>query len=430
MNRYWKWIFAVAPIIGVAIALSSSAFAQNLIFTDEMSTDAQWSGANGAVVGSDDLLDWSATFGYDYSADDIPPSPNGSDTIGLKMEANQNAGVSQLVVAVHNDAALTGQYAVQVDLWMNWPAFTSDGTTELGGLGVGHDATSPAFVGASFVFTGDGGRARDWLLYKDDSEQLIDSLQYDVPGNNHLDEPFVTTFPEIPDVFDVVPNQGNTGQQRAGAGGFRWLTVTAQVDTEGIGAGTTPETPGLASFYVEYADDPSTRIKIGTIDNTNGGGAVSVAGSINLNYWDAFDSLSGSTIFQFGVFDNVHVYDAWIIEDAIFLEADFDEDGDVDGDDFLAWQTGFGTQSGAMKPDGDYDNDGDVDGDDFLGWQSEFGSVAGDGSTAVPEPGSLLLLFAGALGFCGCRRLPYLARQQTKGSASGGGDCSPVWRGK
>ena len=72
--------------------------------------------------------------------------------------------------------------------------------------------------------------------------------------------------------------------------------------------------------------------------------------------------------------------------------ADFDCDGDVDGDDFLVWQGGFGTASGAMKSDGDYDNDGDVDGDDFLGWQSEFGAGAGAASGSVPEPASALIL--------------------------------------
>ena len=77
--------------------------------------------------------------------------------------------------------------------------------------------------------------------------------------------------------------------------------------------------------------------------------------------------------------------------------ADFDVDGDVDGDDFLAWQTGFGTQSGTQKSDGDYDNDRDVDGDDFLGWQAEFGSGSGTASAAVPEPTSVLLLLGVAL---------------------------------
>ena len=52
--------------------------------------------------------------------------------------------------------------------------------------------------------------------------------------------------------------------------------------------------------------------------------------------------------------------------------ADFDEDGDIDGRDFLAWQRGFGT-SPAVKADGDADNDTDVDGDDLTIWQDQFG---------------------------------------------------------
>jgi hypothetical protein len=43
--------------------------------------------------------------------------------------------------------------------------------------------------------------------------------------------------------------------------------------------------------------------------------------------------------------------------------------------------------------DGDADMDGDVDGDDFLIWQSNFGSsAAGDAAVALPEPSTVLLL--------------------------------------
>jgi hypothetical protein len=72
--------------------------------------------------------------------------------------------------------------------------------------------------------------------------------------------------------------------------------------------------------------------------------------------------------------------------------ADFDEDGDVDGDDFLVWQASFGVNAG-----GDADDDGDTDGDDFLIWQGQFGSGSGAGSTAVPEPTSVLLLLSVAV---------------------------------
>ena len=40
-------------------------------------------------------------------------------------------------------------------------------------------------------------------------------------------------------------------------------------------------------------------------------------------------------------------------------KADFDADGDVDGDDFLLWQASYVTDTG-----GDADRDGDTDGDD------------------------------------------------------------------
>ncbi len=76
--------------------------------------------------------------------------------------------------------------------------------------------------------------------------------------------------------------------------------------------------------------------------------------------------------------------------------ADFDLDLDVDGDDFLAWQGGFGITEGATRQDGDADGDGDVDGDDFLRWQLQFGSgLGGNGAdAALPEPTSALLLLA------------------------------------
>lgn len=63
--------------------------------------------------------------------------------------------------------------------------------------------------------------------------------------------------------------------------------------------------------------------------------------------------------------------------------ADFDLDGDVDGDDFFVWGDNFGLQLGAAKTQGDADDDGDVDGNDFLIWQANFGSGSSLGSGAA-----------------------------------------------
>jgi serpin B len=52
--------------------------------------------------------------------------------------------------------------------------------------------------------------------------------------------------------------------------------------------------------------------------------------------------------------------------------ADFDGDGDIDGRDFLAWQRGFGMNSGAQHSNGDSNSDGDVDADDLHAWQASY----------------------------------------------------------
>jgi hypothetical protein len=65
--------------------------------------------------------------------------------------------------------------------------------------------------------------------------------------------------------------------------------------------------------------------------------------------------------------------------------ADFNDDGDVDGRDFLVWQRGYGTTTGATKATGDANGDGMVNDVDFAAWKSGFGAaVAAVG--AVPEP--------------------------------------------
>jgi len=77
---------------------------------------------------------------------------------------------------------------------------------------------------------------------------------------------------------------------------------------------------------------------------------------------------------------------------------DFDGDDDVDGEDFLIWQRGFGSTGQPDATTGDADDDGDVDDADLALWKSHFGgapAVAAVG--AVPEPASLALLAAGGL---------------------------------
>ncbi len=71
--------------------------------------------------------------------------------------------------------------------------------------------------------------------------------------------------------------------------------------------------------------------------------------------------------------------------------ADFDEDGDVDGNDLARWRDGFGT--GSTHIQGNADSDNDVDGADFLAWQRQLGSsAAATLFGTLPEPATLTLV--------------------------------------
>lgn len=81
------------------------------------------------------------------------------------------------------------------------------------------------------------------------------------------------------------------------------------------------------------------------------------------------------------------------------LDADFDGDCDTDEDDLMTWQANYGMTgvAGDLKALGDADNDGDVDGADFLELQIEYG-VGVDSEiplttlVTLPEPASIWLL--------------------------------------
>jgi len=70
-------------------------------------------------------------------------------------------------------------------------------------------------------------------------------------------------------------------------------------------------------------------------------------------------------------------------------DPDFDNDGDVDGQDFLTWQRNVGV--GTTNATGDADGNSIVNGADLAAWRAEFGPAAAAAVGSVPEPTSAAL---------------------------------------
>ena len=77
---------------------------------------------------------------------------------------------------------------------------------------------------------------------------------------------------------------------------------------------------------------------------------------------------------------------------------DYDENGAVDGDDFLLWQRGLGNAATPPGSGADGDLSGAIDAGDLAVWQSNFGqsnSVSAPPLDAVPEPSAAVLALVG-----------------------------------
>lgn len=166
--------------------------------------------------------------------------------------------------------------------------------------------------------------------------------------------------------------------------------------------------------------------EVGEFDQLLVGGVASLGGTLDVDLIDGFVPQAGDS-FGFlvsnggagGTFDTLDLPALgsnleWLLNPGgvtvsllvnSTLEADFDNDGDVDNDDLVALQSNFGVAGGAGRAQGDTDGDFDVDGADFIRWQQQYTDSGATSAVAVPEPQSLsLLAFAVFAGYGWNRR--------------------------
>ena len=165
------------------------------------------------------------------------------------------------------------------------------------------------------------------------------------------------------------------------------------------------------------------RMSLTGLAQLSGEVTVSLIGGFDPQLNDVFTILSaaGSVINEFDVIDFTAaplgaglawdvVYNPTNVQlkivSAPLFTADFDNDGDVDGDDLTEWQAAYGVNANA-----DANGDGLSDGSDFIEWQRQFGSgipvsAAVTTATQIPEPGTLALgLLLGIVGMIARREV-------------------------
>jgi glucose/arabinose dehydrogenase len=210
--------------------------------------------------------------------------------------------------------------------------------------------------------------------------------------------------PDIPDVMaiSVYTSSGQVAMSNVSAGSTfaikhyqissangaldtgGWVSLSDRdLDTSGPGNGQSwdesggSNSTGLAEYYLAGSSTltPGKRLYLGRAFNP----AVFGAGAI------------ADLKFQFALNSGELVPGK---VDYITEDADFNNDGDVDGDDFLIWQRHAGTTMGASNNMGDADGNGTVDAYDLRSWEALYGtspSPLAQSSQAVPEPGTILL---------------------------------------
>jgi predicted outer membrane repeat protein len=76
--------------------------------------------------------------------------------------------------------------------------------------------------------------------------------------------------------------------------------------------------------------------------------------------------------------DDLYIWKLYFGQNVVVpLDADFNDDGVVNGLDLIIWKANFGTPSGATNLLGDADGNGAVNGNDFLVWQVQFSNATG-----------------------------------------------------
>ncbi|MCC6494570.1 MAG: hypothetical protein IT424_16285 [Pirellulales bacterium] len=289
-------------------------------------------------------------------------------------------------------------------------------------------STDPTVVfdvaGASFgtLFAGDGGRnyLRTVDNYAFDSyvaevTAVVDTLATDVVffgmGSGIIDLWGTPDFAGRPTIF-LTPENGLLKANGADGISGDWINPAGEATENWSDA----EAPGLVgesagTHRLRMTLDAEAKTWTGSVDIDYAGGPfVADVSTPTYNLTTLYDDGGFVTIgfptnpskIYFGGDDGV-IFKDFSVTVGGSPSADFNDDGAVDGADFLIWQRGAG--SGSSFEQGDATGNGVIDGEDLDVWRDSFGGPAAQVAiSAVPEPTMALLALAGLLSLHVARR--------------------------
>lgn len=178
-----------------------------------------------------------------------------------------------------------------------------------------------------------------------------------------------------------------------GHGAWAFANVFAHGGPGGGGSG------GNIELYAESVAFTETAV----IQTRGGAGGGKSTEPVSQNPYYYSSGANGGYGYLFIGADEFTMFGGTKIDSVIIppIDADFNNDGDVDGDDLLIWQRGHGIVNGAIHEQGDANHDDAVDRLDLDVWQQQFGlqmiTTSTSMGTGVPEPKTLTLCFAPVL---------------------------------
>jgi hypothetical protein len=404
-------LFVLSLLIAGAGATCASAA---VLFNDNFNTDTSGMWTTNAAPTANSVFQ-QATFAYDYSAMGIPAPPGSTGTLGLRLRSNLPI-VGGNEVTTRPAGAISGlslsptgknfgnSYQMSFYAWANFcgapnASGLADNALSEGGtfnmmfavgtsgavpLVVGNPglATNGVMDGVGFAATGDGGITNDYRAYPASGTfSPAASGVYAANSTSSSDVFYGNLFPSQtapPLQLDISTNEypsdaANTqaGSTPVGSFGFAWQKVVVTKNGNTI-----------------TWDVNDTRIA--TVDAS----ALALGGNnIAVGMSDVNSSTTRHPSLVFTLIENLVVTD-------LPLSGDFNADNVVDAADYTVWRDHLGDPTEAAI-NGRGDGLNGVDLQDYNLWHDNFGDVPGSGATAgapVPEPSSLLLLLAGALG--------------------------------